>query len=399
MSVFCATASAQDVEFVSSFRLAAVHDVIVADTLLYIASLQNLVILNISNPNSPVFVKEYFTANYLYSLDISGDYLYLANSSDGMQIINISDPLRAKCEGVIDTDGGVMGIMVCDGLAYLADGVGLQIVDVSIPSDPIVIGSYKSRGNSQDVYVADGFAYVAFKSAGLQIIDVSNPSLPTLVGTYGQRCTVRDVRVIDGYAYVAAGPCGLLVIDVINPAEPKLVGSYDTPDDALGVCYFDGYVYVADDSSLQIINVSIPSAPAWAGSYNSRGIARRIYIVDDYAYMTNFFSMLIFRVRQAGAEVAIEDSDFLPTKFTLYQNYPNPFNSTTIIKFELPSQVKVTIEIYDIQGRKAATLIDEQLQAGSHSVLWNAGNFSSGVYFYAIHAGDFTESKQMMLLK
>jgi hypothetical protein len=83
----------------------------------------------------------------------------------------------------------------------------------------------------------------------------------------------------------------------------------------------------------------------------------------------------------------------------LIANYPNPFNSSTTIEYDLPKSCDVTIEIYDVLGRRAATLIRDIQQAGHHSVVWDAGGYTSGMYFYRIQAGDFTETKKMLLLK
>jgi len=89
----------------------------------------------------------------------------------------------------------------------------------------------------------------------------------------------------------------------------------------------------------------------------------------------------------------------LPSKVELLQNYPNPFNAKTAIKYELPQQSHVTIEIYDILGHKVTSLIDEYQPAGYYQVTWSADDFSSGMYFYKLHAGDYTDSKKMLLIK
>jgi len=89
----------------------------------------------------------------------------------------------------------------------------------------------------------------------------------------------------------------------------------------------------------------------------------------------------------------------LPREVALYQNYPNPFNATTRFKFALPEQSDVTIEVYDILGRKTATVAEGLFPAGYHSVNWNAGKFASGVYYYRLTAGDRTIAKKMILLK
>ncbi len=90
----------------------------------------------------------------------------------------------------------------------------------------------------------------------------------------------------------------------------------------------------------------------------------------------------------------------MPLKFALYQNYPNPFNPVTTIKFDLPKDANVKIRIFDLLGREVANLVNNELKkAGSYQIEWNAGNFASGVYFYRIEAGDYVQSKKMVLVK
>jgi len=89
----------------------------------------------------------------------------------------------------------------------------------------------------------------------------------------------------------------------------------------------------------------------------------------------------------------------LPTAYSLSQNYPNPFNATTAINYQLPVDAEVTLEIYNLFGQKVATLVDSKQQAGYRSVLWDASSVSSGLYFYRLTAGDFTETRRMMLVK
>jgi len=94
-----------------------------------------------------------------------------------------------------------------------------------------------------------------------------------------------------------------------------------------------------------------------------------------------------------------EISSILPEKIILSQNYPNPFNASTTIQYTLPMQSDVTIHIYNLLGRKVETLIDKKEQAGYHQVIWQADDLSSGVYFYKIQAGDYIETKKMVLIK
>ena len=88
-----------------------------------------------------------------------------------------------------------------------------------------------------------------------------------------------------------------------------------------------------------------------------------------------------------------------PKNFSMSQNYPNPFNPTTKINFAIPKQGLVTLKVYDMLGKEIKTLVNEVKSAGSYTVDFNGSQFSSGVYFYKIQTGDFSEVKRMMLVK
>ncbi len=89
----------------------------------------------------------------------------------------------------------------------------------------------------------------------------------------------------------------------------------------------------------------------------------------------------------------------LPKNYVLHQNYPNPFNPVTTIEFELPERVWVELIVYDVAGREVRRLVDEILDAGHHSVKFDASGLPSGVYFYILRAGGFVEVKKMILAK
>jgi len=95
----------------------------------------------------------------------------------------------------------------------------------------------------------------------------------------------------------------------------------------------------------------------------------------------------------------VEQRRALPDKFELAQNYPNPFNPATTIKFTLPSADRVELAVFDVQGRRVASLLDQQLEAGEHSVHFDGAHLASGVYFYRIQTGKFTATKKMTLVK
>jgi len=106
------------------------------------------------------------------------------------------------------------------------------------------------------------------------------------------------------------------------------------------------------------------------------------------------------RVAVAGPVVINTISSEIPGSYSLNQNYPNPFNPTTTIRFALPKTSSVTLKVYNVSGQLVKTLIsNETVTAGTQEVKFNGENLSSGIYFYSIEAGNYKETKKMMLIK
>ncbi len=93
------------------------------------------------------------------------------------------------------------------------------------------------------------------------------------------------------------------------------------------------------------------------------------------------------------------EAEGVPIAFTLEQNYPNPFNPATVIGYQLPVSSEVRLEVYDMLGRRVAVLENGMRTAGRHQVAFDASSLSSGMYFYRIQAGEFAETRKMMLVK
>ena len=89
----------------------------------------------------------------------------------------------------------------------------------------------------------------------------------------------------------------------------------------------------------------------------------------------------------------------IPKIFSLHQNYPNPFNPNTMINFAIPKSSHVYLKVYDLLGQEKATLVNKELSAGYHNVSFDGSTLPSGIYFYRIQAGDFIQTKKMILMK
>ncbi|OGU36981.1 MAG: hypothetical protein A2315_15175 [Ignavibacteria bacterium RIFOXYB2_FULL_35_12] len=107
-----------------------------------------------------------------------------------------------------------------------------------------------------------------------------------------------------------------------------------------------------------------------------------------------FWQMYYQNVLQAA-----EDENMLPIEYKLEQNYPNPFNPSTIIKFGIPERNNVLIKIYDILGSEVTTLLNHEMDAGWYELIFNAAEYSTGIYICRMQAGNYVSTKKMLMLK
>jgi hypothetical protein len=160
------------------------------------------------------------------------------------------------------------------------------------------------------------------------------------------------------------------------------------------ICYADNYLWVGTDNVKKID----PVTGTVLGEYNIPPEAAELYLNEMFWYYDEYENMLeAYSLESVGVEE--KNNSFLPLTWSLSQNYPNPFNPTTTIKYQIPKASFVSLKIYDINGREVEELINEQQNTGHYEVQFNAGNLSSGVYFYRLQAGSFMETKKLILLK
>lgn len=130
---------------------------------------------------------------------------------------------------------------------------------------------------------------------------------------------------------------------------------------------------------------------------------------NNYYYATYFSDLntgyvvgdtgIVFKTTTGGV-IGIEPiSTEIPDKFILNQNYPNPFNPTTSIRFAVPKEAFVRLSVFDMLGREVETLVNEELSPATYEVKWNAERYSSGIYFYRLAAGEFSQVKKMSVIK
>ena len=158
----------------------------------------------------------------------------------------------------------------------------------------------------------------------------------------------------------------------------------------------DGIIVGLDGTILRTTNGST----TWSIQHSGTGEKLNdVYFTDANTGTTVGEHGTILRTTNGGVSFVNQISSEIPERFSLYQNYPNPFNPTTNIKFDIQKTSPTKLVVYDALGREVATLVNEELKAGSYQTDWDGNNYTSGVYFYKLISGDFVETKKMVLVK
>ena len=171
------------------------------------------------------------------------------------------------------------------------------------------------------------------------------------------------------------------------------------------------YVRIDSDPTLDVdmyLYNYAGTAVASAGSYGTKEILRHYPLTAGTYYIRAYKSSgqgsygIKFSnndITDPLTDVKKDETEIIPTSFSLSQNYPNPFNPATTIKYDLPQNSDVTLKVYDVLGKEVATLVNENEQAGTYTVNFVANNLASGIYFYRINAGSFSQTKKFILMK
>lgn len=162
------------------------------------------------------------------------------------------------------------------------------------------------------------------------------------------------------------------------------------PDLAAGTGVVANLVFQVDDPTISRIDIE---------SVEMTNPTHSLAFVTHQASASNASGIQLIKPDFISVSQSLSTEGNVPVSFGLQQNYPNPFNPATVIQYAIPNAARVELSVYNVLGQKVSTLVDEEMAAGNYSVEWDASQYSSGVYFYRIVAGDYNATKKMMLVK
>ena len=307
----------------------------------------------------------------------------------------------------IEGDGFNIGPQVY--LQYL-DGSWSGIQIFGIEADDVKKGEIiKATGLVNESF---GVTRIGTLDAGvkIEITTGDNPEgvLPTLIST-------ADIASSTGGSLPAESYEGVLVkFENVTVLDANADGNVDGPDEGAGGSRNYGEIYITDESNVQM-RLELQDGTHdyhnfWDAALENSGI--RIETGHTFESITGilFYSFSNYKLVPrknddfVGHVTDVENVILIPEEYSLSQNYPNPFNPTTTINYTIPSIVSnysssVVLKIYDILGKEVKTLVNEVKQPGNYKVQFDASELTSGIYFYTLKAGDFYQTKKLILLK
>ncbi len=170
----------------------------------------------------------------------------------------------------------------------------------------------------------------------------------------------------------------------------------------MGNFFFSAPNYVFNGSAAQVTGNMLPDTVKNVTISNGLGVtASKLLTITDTLFLKSgaLKGSYTARVTVTGGTAVQENMTSAPREFGLNQNYPNPFNPSTSVSYRVATAGLVSVKIYNALGQEAVTLVNEVKQPGAYSATWNAAGFGSGMYFYTMKSGLFTETKKMILMK
>ncbi|MDH5720146.1 MAG: Ig-like domain-containing protein [Spirochaetia bacterium] len=326
-------------------------------------------ILNIQDPSALTLAASYDTPGYARNTAVNGIYAYIADQTSGLQVINISNlscgtpPCTLTPESSILTSTEVYNVKIDSGYAYLASGnTGLQIVNISDPSQPSLVSVFDTENSVSEVNISGSYAYLV-DGVGLKTFDISDAAKPLLVGKHDTAGSAMGIQIVGDYAYIADNALGLRITDISQLTSPYLTATFVTPGSANDLSIAGNYAFVADSGSgVSVIDISNPNLPILAASFfEADNYTRNIVVSGNYAYAANgWFGLTVLDITNLNCDTmpcSLSKIASLPTSnqtisVVIKENYAYLADGTSglkVVDITEPAQ-PVEAALYDTPG-------------------------------------------------
>jgi hypothetical protein len=407
---------------------------------LYLSNYYKFLIIDVHDPLHPYVVDSLDAASHTKDIIIDSNYLFISNM--GLRIVDISNPLNPQTVSSFLVESETDKIFKKDSLIFLVDYANdnLKIIDTKSINNPEQIAQINLYQNVVNALSTKDNLLFLSQRYSLNLWDLTSAAFPDSVGRIPLLGDVYEIVIKDSLLYTCQNPGGLVIYNISNPLSPVLISSLSTSPEISQLELISNYIIGGFWGGLKVINVSNPYLPQEVGFIPLQGSLSDVKTIDKYIYANAFAKGIsvfdfsnpnnpqnvgqFFSDRGTGNIFGFEDKIvvadgkygvpiikntlitgidendvLLQSNFVLHNNYPNPFNPTTKLTWQSPVSGWQILKIYDVLGNEVSKLVDEYRNAGSYEVMFNASMLSSGIYFYTLRAGNYAQTKKMILLK
>ncbi len=377
-------------------------------------------VVDIQDPENPEIVGNYSDTIYIerfnYISILKDAYLYVAVNSVGLEIYDLIEPAQpVRIAGLAMNENFTSCYLRGEYLYMATSNTTVYFIDIQEPENPELTGSVVLPGGfggrRQRSMTLAGSKLVTFISDSVSIWDITSDEAPRVLSTFLcdniDRIFAREDRVIIEHATDNGNADILSVYDITNPERPIRRSSIFTPISVFSLDSDYNFLYGSNNYSLVAFKYSgimnlqlVHTGRIDGGARSVTADGNLLYIVGDYSIGIYDFSEADFVSPTPDDQPATPPED--PT---LLDVSPNPFNSTTTITFSLsPHAIAggvggVSLRIYDLSGRLVTDLVNSRLSAGTHKVVWDAGEIPAGVYLVKLTNGFQHISKKVVVIR
>ena len=251
-------------------------------------------ILDISNPAAPLFLSEIPVTEFAYDAALNGSWLYLSvhdnSTQEDLMIVDLTNPVSPVIDQVLDTSLSLRYIQIVDDY-LVATGTfdGLKVLQLEDPTAPQVVGWQWSYGSGYPFVVTGNSLYTG-GVAGVSVFDISNPASVSVHHWDAAEGYAWDMALNENLAAVALDESGLALVDVTDPTAMVELASLTLPGNATGVDWYGDYAIVScDQAGVVVVDASIPDDPNIVGQVDTPGRAKGVFVSGDYAYVADLY--------------------------------------------------------------------------------------------------------------
>ena len=264
-------------------------------------------IVDVADPAAPELRGRYDFDQLAFGLVLEpgGETAYVANSHDGVQRLDLSDPSAPAITGTSPTRGQAVGVAAAGSHLFVGDNsLGFDVVGGAGGESLARVGEYLGDGFPRGIAAAGSLVFVADQPMGLIIVDASDPAAPEAVGALSLgREPVTRVIAPDGRSNggatpstvaIVSGGAGLQVVDISDPVAPRVTAAVPTGDGAAGVAIWGEQLYVASGQTLEVFDLRDPAAPARVASADLGGLGGALAVNEKHVFVAVEGNIVIY---------------------------------------------------------------------------------------------------------